>query len=199
MVVEFDDELSTMAKVNELVNAIINIVDTKEIVMDKDNNPTDETKLVDVDIEALKGAIDTLTEHKKETAQLVKDNEKAKKEVEKKAASVDGEKYAKSLNEGDLVIYKKSTDKKFGYVVGTSLGVKEGGKTIRVQLFESDTDTDKRSVKFASVVAMDFDTWFTEVIGNNSKLLDNCPDYVLQIATEHNLIETEETEEVAND
>ena len=196
MVVEINDELSTMAKVNELVNAIINIVDTKEDVLDKDGGSTDETKLVDVDVEALKFAISALTEHKKETAQLVKDNEKAKKEVAKQAASVDGEKYAKSLGEGEIVIYRKSTDKKFGYVVGTSLGVKEGGKTIRVQLFESDTDTDKRSVKFASVIPMDFDTWFTEVIGNSSKLLDNCPDYILQIATEHGLTETEE---VAND
>ena len=196
MTITIDDELSTMAKVNELVNAIINIVDTNKIVLDKDGNPTDETELVDIDIETLKGAIATLTEHKKETAQLVKDNEKAKKEIAKQAASVDGEKYAKSLSEGELVIYKKSTDKKFGYVVGTNLGVKEGGKTIRVQLFESDTDTDKRSVKFASVIPMDFDIWFTEVIGSNSKLLDNCPGYILQIATEHGLIETEA---VAND
>ena len=199
MVIELSDEFSAITKVNELVNAIINIVDTKEDVLDKDNNPTDKTKLTDVDVDALKFAISALTEHKKETAQLVKDNEKAKKETAKQAASADGEKYAKSLGEGDLVIYRKSTDKKFGYVVGTNLGVKEGGKTVRVQLFESDTDTDKRSVKFASVIPMDFDTWFTEIVGNNSKLLDNCPDYILQIATEHGLVETEETEEVAND
>ena len=101
--------------------------DTKETVFNKDGYPTDKTKLIDVDADALKFAIRTLTEHKKETAQLVKDNEKAKKEaaqlakndekaIAERAASANGEKYAKSLSKGEFVIYRKSTDKKFGYV-----------------------------------------------------------------------------------
>ena len=109
----------------------------------------EEEKMTGFDMEKLKLLLDSLNATKKTYKEQADAKIKADKEAKKAAATAAGTEYAKTLNEGDIVRYYKSSDKK--YHLAKVIQQKAGAKRLAVIIADSDTDSIKRHLMFSSL------------------------------------------------